>query len=245
MRTQFPIIYSLFNKIRRDLYLFSFRFSRRSDDPQEVFKFYFERNLFGDPDSLSGTGSSLAATETIREAVPRLLSALGVKVILDIPCGDFNWAKEIDWSPYRYIGADIVSELIDRNRELYASENLDFQTLNVIEDPLPRCDLILCRDLFIHLPNDHIQAALDNIRRSGARYLLATQYESARINRNIKMGSFRPVNLTRPPFDLPEPEQSIPDNDYLKLWGRTLALWRLDQLGPSGDPASPGPGMDR
>ena len=148
-------------------------------------------------------------------------------VILDVPCGDFNWAKEIDWKPFHYIGADIVSDLVDRNRALYASDGVEFLTLDILTDPLPRCDLILCRDLFIHFPNDLIQSALQNISRSSARYFLTTQYDEVKTNRDIKLGSFRPVNLMLPPFGLPKPEQTIPDNDYVKLWGRTLALWRL------------------
>jgi hypothetical protein len=245
VRTKFPFLYSLFNKIRRDIYLLYLRLFRRADDPKEVFSFYFERNLFGDPDSLSGTGSSLAATETIRSALPALLATLNMRVILDVPCGDFNWAKEVDWKPFHYIGADIVSGLVERNRALYASDEVEFLTFDILTDPLPRCDLILCRDLFIHFPNDLIQSALQNISRSGARYFLTTQYEGVKTNRDIRLGSFRPVNLMLPPFCLPKPEQSIPDNDYLNLWGRTLALWRLDQLDHSVESEVPGLGMER
>ncbi len=230
MRTRFPFLYSLFNKIRRDIYLAILRLSRGGDDPKAVFSFYFERNLFGDPDSISGTGSTLAATGTIRSALPPLLSTLNMHVILDVPCGDFNWAKEIDWKPFHYIGADIVSDLVDRNRALYASDGVEFLTLDILTDPLPRCDLILCRDLFIHFPNDLIQSALHNISRSSARYFLTTQYDGVKTNQDIKLGSFRPLNLMLPPFGLPKPEQSIPDSDYLKLRGRTLGLWRLDSI---------------
>lgn len=245
MRTRFPVLYSLFNKVRRDVYLAILRLSRRAGDPKEVFSYYFERNLFGDADSFSGTGSSLTATGTIRSALPPLLSALNVKVILDVPCGDFNWAREIDWKPFHYIGADIVSDLIDRNRSLYACDGVEFLTLDVLTDPLPRCDLILCRDLFIHFPNDFVRSALRNIGRSGAQYLLTTQYDGVKSNRDIKLGSFRPVNLMLPPFGLPEPEQSTPDSDYLKLWGRKLALWRLEALDHIVCQDLPGPGMER
>ena len=245
MRTKFPFLYSLFNKIRRDYYLQILRLFRRADDPKQVFNYYFQRNLFGDSDSLSGTGSSLAATETIRSALPPLPATLNMRVILDVPCGDFYWAKEIDWTPFRYIGADIVSGLVEPNRALYASDGVEFTTLDILTDPLPRCDLILCRDLFIHFPNDLIQSALQNISRSGAQYILTTQYDGVKSNRDITLGSFRPVNLMLPPFGLPKPEQIIPDNDYLKLWGRSLALWRLEALGYSVDSDWPGPGMDR
>jgi hypothetical protein len=245
VRKKFPLLYSLFNKFRRDVYLVILRLLRKADDPEEVFRFYFERNLFGDPDSVSGTGSSLAATETICSALPPLLAKLNMRVILDIPCGDFYWAKEIDWTLFHYIGADIVSGLVERNRALYASDHVEFRTLDILTDPLPRCDVILCRDLFIHFPNNLIRTALQNISRSGAQYFLTTQYDEVKTNRDIKLGSFRPVNLMLPPFGLPKPEQSIPDHDYLKIWGRSLALWRLDALDQSGGADWPGPGIER
>ena len=111
VRTKFPFLYSVFNKFRRDIYLVILRLYLRADDPKEVFSFYFKRNLFGDPDSKSGTGSSRPAIESIGSALPPLLVNLNIQVILDIPCGVFNWAKEIDWNPFHYIGADIVSGL--------------------------------------------------------------------------------------------------------------------------------------
>ena len=242
MRIKFPFLYSVFNKFRREFYLVILRLFRRADDPKEVFSFYFKRNLFGDHDSKSGTGSSRAATESIRSALSPLLVNLNIKVILDVPWGDFNWAKEIDWNPFHCISADIVPGLVERNRLLHASDGIKFLTLDILADPLPRCDLILCRDLFIHLPNDLVQTALQNISRSGTQYLLTTQYDGVKANRDIKLGSFRPVNLLLPPFGLPIPELSIPDNDYLKIWGRTLALWPLDHTVGS---EWPGPVMER
>ena len=245
MRRKFPLFYSLFNKVRRDLYLAYLRRFRGADAPEEIFSFYYERNLFGDRDSLSGTGSSLAATATLRSKLPPLLASLNVAVILDIPCGDFNWAKEIDWTPFHYIGADIVTGLIDRNRALHGSDGVEFMALDILADPLPRCDLILCRDLFIHFPNELVLSALHRISRSGARYFLTTQYDGVKTNRDIRLGSFRPVNLTLAPFGLPEPEMSIPDADYLKLWGRTLALWKIEALNQTLVSDSPGACMDK
>ena len=245
MRTRFPLLYSLFNKTRRDVYLTFLRLSHGGSGPKEVFDWFYRRNLFGDSESLSGTGSTLAATGTIRAALPSLLSILDVNTILDIPCGDFFWAKEINWQPYHYIGADIVAGLVERNRSLYGSDSVEFQALDILTDTLPPCDLILCRDLFIHFPNELVRSALNNISGSGARFLLTTQYNGVKTNRDIKLGSFRPLNLMLPPFGLPEPLRSVPDHDYLKLWDRTLALWPLDAVVRAMGYDCPGPGMDR
>ena len=230
MKARFPFLYSVFNKIRRDLYLAVFRRRHRSENARDIFKFYFERNLFGDSESLSGTGSSLAATQSLRAALPSLLQELQITRLFDVPCGDFHWAKEIEWGDTRYIGADIVPDLVDRNRDLYGDEAREFVTLDILSDPLPECDLILCRDLFIHFPNSSVQEALQNIKSFSARYLLTTHYTGVTSNRDIKLGSFRPLNLEKPPFGLPAPARIIRDDDYLKIWGRTMALWPVEDL---------------
>lgn len=226
----FPILYSAYNNLRRNIFLAVFRLREGDNDARGVFGFYFDRNLFGDAESASGTGSSLKATETIRAALPGLFTELDIETVLDIPCGDFHWAKEMDWTARRYIGIDVVEPLIDQNRRRHGAPGRDFLVADIVEDPLPACDLILCRDLFIHFPNALVAEALANIKRSGARYLLTTQYRNPRSNRDIRLGSFRPVNLEAPPFNLPPPDRAIRDDDYLKLWGRTLSLWRIDQL---------------
>lgn len=228
--TPVAFVYSVFNKIRRDIHLAAFRWRNGNEDAGEIFSFYFERNLFGDSESLSGTGSSLSATETLRAALPQLVKDHAVRRLLDVPCGDFNWAKEIDWGRTIYTGADIVPGLVERNRALYGNEARQFITLDILADPLPDCDLVLCRDLFIHFPNASVQTALRNIKNSNARYLLTTHYTGVTSNRDIKLGSFRPLNLECPPFGLPAPEQIIRDDNYLKSWGRTMALWRVDSL---------------
>ncbi|MBT5459742.1 MAG: class I SAM-dependent methyltransferase [Rhodospirillaceae bacterium] len=228
--TPVDFIYSVFNKIRRDMHLAAFRRRNGTDDPKEIFNFYYERNLFGDSESLSGTGSSVAATETLRAALPRLLKEYEVGRLFDVPCGDFNWAKEIDWGRTRYMGADIVPGPVAQNRDRYGNDAREFVTLDVLTDKLPDCDLVLCRDLFIHFPNASVRTALKNIKNSSARYLLTTHYTRVTANRDIKLGSFRPLNLELPPFNLPVPQQIIRDDDYLKSWGRTMALWRVEDL---------------
>ena len=53
-------------------------------------------NGWQSPESKSGGSSTLSATAAIRAALPRLLSDLGVAVLIDAPCGDFNWMRHVD-----------------------------------------------------------------------------------------------------------------------------------------------------
>src|SRR4051794_3921234 len=45
---------------------------------------------------LSGLGSTLEATHSIRNELPNLLRDISTQSLLDVGCGDFTWMKEVD-----------------------------------------------------------------------------------------------------------------------------------------------------
>ncbi|EIJ81319.1 hypothetical protein PB1_00190 [Bacillus methanolicus PB1] len=62
---------------------------------KNIFSFIYNRNIWGSSESVSGPGSSIAQTKTIIQELPILIKKLQIRKILDAPCGDFNWMKEI------------------------------------------------------------------------------------------------------------------------------------------------------
>jgi len=108
----------------------------------------FERivqtNLWGATTSASGLGSETAPAAAVREALPNLLQRLGVRSLLDAPCGDAGWIthciQDLD-----YTGVDIVSSLIAANtlRAQRVEIAGRFFTVDITRDPLPYADLIL------------------------------------------------------------------------------------------------------
>jgi len=151
----------------------------RCQSVEEIFARIYKGKGWRLGESVSGPGSDLVYTETISKELPRLVQDLGVKTLLDIPCRDFNWMKEISLDLDLYIGADIVEELIMLNNQRYAQDNSfprRFEKLDVARDRLPKVDLVLCRDCLVHLSSDDIFKALQNIKKSGSKYLLCTTY---------------------------------------------------------------------
>ena len=194
---------------------------------QKAFQRIHDQNLWGDAESKSGSGSGTAATAVIRRELPALLQRHGVKAVLDAPCGDFYWMKDVARSLDRYAGADIVPDLIEQNTARYGSASVTFTCADISVDPLPAADLVLCRDCFIHLPTRMIRGALENFRRTGARFLLLTSDRPAVSYHDIPIGSFRPVDFTAQPFSFPPPIDAI-DEDA--SGNRQLCLWRLQSL---------------
>ena len=63
---------------------------------QERFQRIYETNLWSDPETRSGVGSTLDSTRVVRAELPKALRRLDARVLLDIPCGDFTWMEHVD-----------------------------------------------------------------------------------------------------------------------------------------------------
>lgn len=196
-----PGLRKLYNFVR-DTYV---NYKRRRSTVEEIFTDIYAHNWWGGTVSVSGTGSALEQTGLIVRALPVMIRDLRVSKILDIPCGDFHWMRSVDLSGIDYIGGDIVAELIQRNDQAYGRRGLAFRHIDLIVDELPKVDMILCRDGLVHLSYEHIFGAFANMCRSGSRYLLTTTFPDHGDNHDIVTGDWRPVNLQRAPFFLPQP----------------------------------------
>lgn len=196
---------------------------------RHIFERIYDQNLWGDPESASGGGSGTTATGAIRRELPVLFERHGITSILDAPCGDFHWMKHVAGSLARYTGVDIVRELVERNQRLYGTNRIRFACADIVVDPLPRADAVLCRDCFIHLPTRLIRQALANFRDSGIRYLILTNDRDVESYHDIPIGSFRRVNFERPPFSFPPPLDVVNETSN---GDRQLCLWELDALFP-------------
>lgn len=181
---------------------------------QSVFEKIYQDNLWGDAESRSGSGSGLAATEKIRSGLMDTIQRLGIQSVVDAPCGDFYWLSKLDLGQRltSYRGYDIVPQVIANNQKMWGAKNISFQAADLVKTPLPKADLILCRHLLIHLTLEDGLKVLRNFKDSGSRYLMVTNQPQAKVNDEILFtGSYRPVNLSLPPFSFPKPMFEIDD----------------------------------
>ncbi len=205
---------------------------KRMPMPSVFFEIY-EKQVWGSQESVSGVGSELRHTAAIRQQLPILVRELNARSLLDAACGDFNWMKEVELDTDRYVGIDIVPELIAKNKERFGRGSREFQSRDITKDKLPRVDLILCRDCLIHLSFERALAALRNFKRSGSRYLLTTTYPAVEQNRDAFTGAWHPLNLELAPFSFPKPIKTLSESRERgdgTMTGKSLGLWKLDDL---------------
>jgi hypothetical protein len=178
----------------------------------------------------SGIGSSLEETRTISQVIPSLLKSLSVQSMLDIPCGDFVWMRQIDLGSVTYTGADVIETLIQSHRRIYGTAQKNFTTLDIITSELPKVDIVLCRDCFVHFSERIVKMFVNNIKRSRSRYLLTTTFPEHLTNKRIVTGNWRPLNLSAPPFNFPTPMRLINEGHSTPYEDKSLGLWYVKDL---------------
>jgi 2-polyprenyl-3-methyl-5-hydroxy-6-metoxy-1,4-benzoquinol methylase len=198
---------------------------------QQRFQRIHDTNLWGAEASVSGLGSEIDATATLRAELPPLLKRLNITSLLDAPCGDASWIARADLG-VRITGIDIVPCLIERLRARAQRGELsgEYHLADVTRDLLPCCDAILCRDCLVHFSFANIARAVDNFRRSGATFLIATTFPEWQQNADCEDGDWRALNFEHAPFDWGWPVELLNENCTEAGGGwrdKSLGVWRL------------------
>ena len=172
----------------------------------------YELNLWGNNDSnfYSGFGShNPEIVNPYLKAVKEFLSSFDEPITLcDLGCGDFNIGKQLVPFTKKYIGIDIVANLINHNKEKFKGENLEFHCLDLAKDDLPKADCALIRQVLQHLSNAEVQQIANKL--TDYKYIILTEH--------LPIGNFLPnkdiisgqgirikkqsgIDLLKPPFN--------------------------------------------
>lgn len=197
---------------------------KQADFAQKIFQRNLNLQKANKLESVSGFGSSINQTIETVKIINFILNKFKILTINDCPCGDFNWMKFIDFSSIQYSGFDIVEELIKHNTTVFGRENITFYKFDALNECLPKCDLIVCRDFMFHLNDNQINILIEKFLKSGSKYLLTTSFEEEFENKHLSdtIGwHFRKINLSKEPFNLKNKIasfQEICNKKYLNLY---------------------------
>ena len=172
-------------------------------------------NISNEIVSVSGPGSNLNKGAFIKiNFFKKIIKDLKIKSILDMACGDFLWMnKIIEQTNINYLGIDIVEELINENRNKYKKKNINFKSYDIVSyTTQKKFDLIIIKDLLIHLKNSDILKIINNLRNMNFRYL-ALSSSAIKQNKDVIIGKHRQVNLLKEPYNLKKPKISFKDGD--------------------------------
>lgn len=189
----------------------------RGMNTEDVFTDIYSNNRWGGASGsfFSGPGSHEATmVGPYLAGVKRELERIGAAsmTVIDLGCGDFSVGRRIASECGRYVGVDIVKPLIDHNRKIFGNSSVSFVHANIVTDDLPDGDVCLVRQVFQHLSNEQILAALPKLDRYRFSFVTEHHPSDTHLRRpnvdkphgaGIRNRQQSGVFLDRPPFDFP------------------------------------------
>lgn len=176
----------------------------------------------------SGAGSHVEATEAYRPILEAVLRGCDIATVVDAGCGDWQFSRLVDWSGTRYVGVDIVPEVVAADRASFGRENVQFVVDDIRTATLPAADLLVCKDVLQHWDIDSVRGFLDrNVARY--RYALVTNdiasvhIGAEMLNAEIPIGHWRPLDLEQAPFGVHA--QARIDFDIRGEWTKRCLLF--------------------
>lgn len=173
----------------------------------EVFSRIYQEGRWGfngEGEAHSGGGSTAQHTALYRQFLQNFLQDHGIKSVVDLGCGDWEFSRMICWDEIDYRGYDVVPSVIEKNRIRYQKEKVQFFVGDGTVTDLPAADLLICKDVLQHLPYEDIQAVIQQLPKY--QYCLITNDVDSRTlsshNPQTNRGGYRPIDLTAPPFFL-------------------------------------------
>lgn len=180
---------------------------------ERIFSDIYKKGLWGKDkygQAISGPGSTLEQGKPFIKYVQEVLNQTpNIQSVVDVGCGDWVLGREINWGEREYLGIDTVKTLILKNQSMFGSDKIHFVYSDATTSDLPSGDLVICKDVFIHWSNKCIADFL--LKLKNFKYcILVNDVSSTKGNSNvdIKVGEFRPIDLTSSPFFLTPKETS-------------------------------------
>ena len=171
----------------------------------------------------SGTGSIYWNNKPYIKFLENIIKNYNIKSIIELGCGDCKLWENIKFDG-EFIGIDIVDNKISPTHKFYNR----YRKFNLLKDNPQKLnlnnsvDLLIIKDLFVHLSNKNMEDILRKIDRLNAKYLLLAEDSHYLIKSgafpnqlNIKDGLYRPININ---LDLLKLESS----NYYEI---TYLLW--------------------
>merc|ERR1712150_246767 len=168
----------------------------------------------------SGLGSREDTTREFRSFLEGFLRDQGIRSVVDAGCGHWptGYQRFMHWQGVHYTGVDVVPYVVAENASYFKDPNAVARHGLVsakciggdVSHALPAADLLLVKDVLMHLPNRSIHSFLrQSIDAVAPKYraVLLVQNEvppvPIRQMLDIEPGQLLPFDISCPPFSAP------------------------------------------
>jgi SAM-dependent methyltransferase len=160
-------------------------------------------------EGFSGGGSKLENIRPYYEYLTYFLSSKNIRSVVDLGCGDWEFAKHMDWTGIDYKGFDVVKSVIEKNNVRYGKDTIHFYCGNFLEMEIPSADLLICKHVLQHMPTADVLAFVKTIIPKFKHCIIVedmTNYPGYNIDhplsKEFPFWEDRGTDLTKPPFNL-------------------------------------------
>jgi len=191
---------------------------------RKAFQTIYREKLWGTDANARFFSGHLSHSEPVSIYVDAMVAVISAEfkdqqrnaTIVDLGCGDFSVGERLleRLPTVRYVGCDLVPELIEHHCHRFGSQRVQFQTLDMVSQELPDGDICLIRQVFQHLANRDISCVLPKLRKYQALFVTEAQpleregpanpekppYADMRFDGRTGRG--RGVELDQPPWNL-------------------------------------------
>ncbi|MBK8556592.1 MAG: hypothetical protein IPL65_12860 [Lewinellaceae bacterium] len=132
-----------------------------------VFEKIYRSKHWDEGESISGPGSSLMATQGIVAGLQKFVADYHIASMVDVPCGDFHWMRQLNFSNLKYLGRHSIS-VDPTEHQAIQQRKRTLQDLNIISDEISFCVMFCSTGLpgSIFLWGHH--GTIENIKKSPA-----------------------------------------------------------------------------
>lgn len=190
-----------FKKKLSEIFIPDYPLKPKIDPAEIVFTKIYTNKMWG---PFHGDGSTPQNTKLYRQFLQDFMKEHEIHSVVDVGCGNWLFSQLMDWSNIDYTGYDIVKEIIDENQAKFSTPSIKFIHGNAILIDLPKADLLICKDVLQHLPNEDILKMIAQFTKF-KHCLIVNDVNPNTLkgsNSYINLGEYRHPDLADPPFNV-------------------------------------------
>ena len=150
----------------------------------------------------SGPGSDPFYNLPYRAFIENFLVQNHISSVLDIGCGDWAFSRFIRFERVRYVGLDVVENLVERNSRLFGTDSISFDVMPDDMANTPPAQLLIMKDVLQHQTNSDIKEFYEKVVPIYEICLITNSYRKATdpTNTDIPTGGFRCLDPRSEPY---------------------------------------------
>jgi hypothetical protein len=104
----------------------------------------------------SGSGSLPSNAKVYVQFIKQIILDFEIKSVVDVGHGDWSMWRYYKFENVRYFGIDVSRGLSEKISLKYGNPNRIFKHADGVYTSLPDSDLLICKDVLQHLPNQQV-----------------------------------------------------------------------------------------